>query len=321
MAVAPVFDRDRLGRYQIERLLGRGAMGAVVLGRDTESGRWAAIKTLSLTDEFSSDELNEARQRFFREVDAARRLQHPDIVAVYDAGEDGGLAYIAMEYIAGHDLQRHTQSGQWLPLSLVVHIGSRVANALAHAHSQGVVHRDIKPANVMIDLAAGVVKVTDFGIARITDACRTRTGMVLGTPTYMSPEQLSGQRVDGRTDLYSLGVMLFQLLTGVLPHRAESMARLMYCIVNGAAPDVRTLRPEVPPALARVLAQALAKPPEARHPDGLQLAAALDAVASLWPGHPLTLPGGVPPAGTPEVDAFAATVKLSRPDPGHNSGL
>jgi serine/threonine-protein kinase len=264
-------------------------MGAVVLGHDADTGRLAAIKTLSLSDEFSADESTEARQRFFREADAARRLQHPDIVAVYDAGEDDGLAYIAMEYIAGHDLQRHTQASQWLPLPLVVHIGRRVASALAHAHSQGVVHRDIKPANVMIDLAAGVVKVTDFGIARITDACRTRTGMVLGTPTYMSPEQLSGQRVDGRADLYSLGVMLYQLLTGALPHRAESMARLMYCIVNEVAPDVRMLRPEVPPVLACVLAQALSKAPEARHADGLRLAAALDAVAALWPGHPLVL--------------------------------
>ncbi len=321
MAVAQGFDRDRLGRYQIERLLGRGAMGAVVLGRDTESGRCAAIKTLSLSDEFSGAALNEARQRFLREVDAARRLQHPDIVAVYDAGEDDGLAYIAMEYIAGHDLLRHTQAGQWLPLPRVVHIGRRVASALGHAHRQGVVHRDIKPANVMIDPAAGVVKVTDFGIARITDACRTRTGMLLGTPTYMSPEQLSGQHVDGRTDLYSLGVTLFQLLTGALPHRAESMARLMYCIVNETAPDVRTLRPEVPPALAGVLAKALAKSPEARHADGLQLAAELDAVAALWPSHPLTWSAEAPAVGTPEVDAFAATVTLSRPDPGHNFGL
>jgi eukaryotic-like serine/threonine-protein kinase len=322
VAVVPGFERDRLGRYQIERLLGRGAMGAVVLGHDTDTGAQVAIKTLSLSHEFSGDDLKEARQRFFREADAARRLQHPDIVAVYDAGEDDGLAYIAMEYIAGHDLQRHTQVSQWLPLPAIVHIGRRVAHALAHAHSQGVVHRDIKPANVMIDLAAGVVKVTDFGIARITDACRTRTGMVLGTPSYMSPEQLSGQLVDGRADLYSLGVMLFQLLTGALPHRAESMATLMYAIVNEVVADVRTLRPEVPPALAQALARALAKPPGARYADGLQLAQALDAVAALWPDHPLTLPDEAAPAvATPGVDAFASTVKLSRPEPGHNSGL
>ena len=320
--MAAGFDRDRLGRYRIERLLGRGAMGEVLLGRDADTGRLAAIKTLSLSAEFSGDELTEARARFLREADAARRLQHPDIVAVFDAGQDDGLAYIAMEYVAGLDLQRYTHASQRLSMPLVVHIGRRVASALAHAHSQGVIHRDIKPANVMTDASTRVVKITDFGVAHIADACRTRTGMVLGTPTYMSPEQLSGQRVDGRSDLYSLGVMLFQLLTGSLPHRGESMAQRMYCIVNEVAPDVRTLRPEVPPALAGVLAQALAKPPGSRHADGLQLAQALDAVAALWPEHPLTLPDGAAPAGsTPGVDAFASTVTLSRPDSGHNSGL
>jgi len=322
VAAVSGFERDRLGRYRIERLLGRGAMGEVLLGRDADTGRLAAIKTLSLSDEFSGDELIEARARFTREADAARRLQHPDIVAVYDAGQDDGLAYIAMEYVAGLDLQRYTHAGHLLSLPLVVHIGSRVANALAHAHSQGVIHRDIKPANVMIDASAGVVKVTDFGVAHIADACRTRTGMVLGTPTCMSPEQLSGQRVDGRSDLYSLGVLLFQLLTGALPHHGESMARLMYAIVNERAPDVRTLRPEVPPALASVLAQALAKPPGVRYADGLQLAQALDAVAALWPDRPLTLSDEAAPAvATPGVDAFASTVNLSRPDSGHNSGL
>lgn len=320
--MAPGFDRDRLGRYRIERPLGRGSMGEVVLGRDEDTGRLAAIKTLSLAAGFSAEERAEARERFFREAEAARRLCHPHIVAIYDAGQAGELAYIAMEYVPGHDLQRHTQVGQWLPLPQVVHIGARVAVALAHAHSQGVVHRDIKPANVMIDAAAGVVKVTDFGVARIADARRTRTGMVLGTPTHMSPEQLSGQHVDGRSDLYSLGVMLFQLLTGTQPHRGESMAQTMYRIVNEAAPDVRTLRPEVPAALASVLAQLLSKSPEARPAEGLQLAQALDALAALWPAHPLTLADeGTPATLTPEVDAFAATVTLSRPDPGHNSGL
>ena len=269
----------RVGPYEVERLLGRGATGAVLLGREAGTGRRVAIKTLSLSGGSSGDELTEARQRFMREALAARRLQHPDIVALYEAGEDHGLAYIAMEYVAGHDLQRHTVAGDLLPMPVVVHIGARVAHALAHAHTQGVVHRDIKPANVLVDLAAGVVKVTDFGIAHIADACLTRTGLVLGTPAYMAPEQLSGQRVDGRTDLYALGVTLFQLLTGALPHHAESPARLMYSIVNDVVPDVRTLRPEVPPALAGVLAQALAKPPEARHADAAQLAAALNDIA------------------------------------------
>lgn len=318
-------DRSTLGRYQIERLLGRGAMGAVLLGRDPRIGRQVAIKTMSLAAEFDGPELEEARRRFFREAETAGRLQHPDIVTVFDAGEDDDLAYIAMEYVKGHDLQRHALTSQRLPVPLVAYIGQRVAEALAHAHRQGVVHRDIKPANVMVDLAAGVVKVTDFGIARITDACRTRTGMVLGTPSYMPPEQMSGRSVDGRADLYSLGVMLFQLLTGLLPHRADSMARLMYAIANDVAPDVRTLRPELPDALAQLLARALSKQPEARQADGLQLAEALRDVVRLWPDDPLALAAEVDAAARaaapPEVDAFAATMKLPRPDPGHNSGL
>lgn len=321
----PIVDHSTLGRYRIERQLGRGAMGAVYLGRDPQIGRQVAIKTMALASEFEGAELVEARQRFFREAETAGRLQHPDIVTIFDAGEDHELAYIAMEYLKGHDLQRHTQSAQLLPVPLVVQIGERVASALAHAHSQGVVHRDVKPANVMVDLAHGVVKVTDFGIARITDSSRTRTGMVLGTPSFMSPEQMSGRRVDGRADLYSLGVMLFQLLTGQLPHRAESMAKLMYAIANEPAPDLRTLRPEIPEALARLVARALSKQPEARHADGRQMAAALREVAALWPD---SAPGlGVPaapvdvPSAAPDSDAFAATVRITRTDPGHNSGL
>lgn len=278
-ASAPGPEHRTIGPYAVERLLGRGAMGAVLLGRDAHTGRQVAIKTLALAAEFNGEALKEARQRFFHEAEAASRLQHPDIVTVFGSGADHDLAWIAMAYLSGHDLQRHTAPAQWLPMPQLLHIGARVARALAYAHSQGVVHRDIKPANVMVDLAVGAVTLTDFGIARITDACRTRTGMMLGTPSYMSPEQLSGQRVDGRADLYSLGVTLFQLLTGCLPHRADSMARLMYAITNEAAPDVRTLRPEVPEALAQLLAQLLAKRPAARPADGLQLAEALSDLA------------------------------------------
>lgn len=321
----PTLDHSTLGRYRIERQLGRGAMGAVYLGRDPQIGRQVAIKTMALASEFEGAELVEARQRFFREAETAGRLQHPDIVTIFDAGEDHELAYIAMEYLKGHDLQRHTQSAQLLPVPVVVQIGERVASALAHAHSQGVVHRDVKPANVMVDLAHGVVKVTDFGIARITDSSRTRTGMVLGTPSFMSPEQMSGRRVDGRADLYSLGVMLFQLLTGQLPHRAESMAKLMYAIANETAPDLRTLRPDIPEALARLVARALSKQPEARHADGRQMAAALHEVAALWSDSALSAGGsiaaGAAQAAAPDPDAFAATVRISRTDPGHNSGL
>jgi serine/threonine-protein kinase len=257
-------------------------MGAVYLGIDPDSGQPVAIKTMALAAEFAGTDLEDVRERFFREARTAGRLHHHDIVAIHEAAEDAGIAYIAMEYLSGCDLQRHTQAAHLLPVADVVHIGRRVADALAYAHSQGVIHRDVKPANVMIDAAQGMVKVTDFGIACITDASSTRTGMMLGTLSYSSPEQLSGRRVDGRADLYSLGVTLFQLLTGRLPHEDQAMGKLLYAIVNEAAVDVRSLRPELPEPLARLLAKVLSKPPEARHGDGRELAAELrDVAASL----------------------------------------
>ena len=313
-------DRTTLGRYRIDRELGRGSMGTVYLGHDPQIGRPVAIKTMALSREFEGSELADARARFFREAEMAGRLQHRDIVTIFDASEDQGLAFIAMEYVKGHDLLRHTLPGRLLPVAGVLHTLARVAAALAHAHSQGVVHRDVKPANVMIDPDSSTVKVTDFGVARITDACRTRTGMVLGTPSFMSPEQMAGRNVDGRSDLYSLGVMLFQLLTGALPHRSESMAELMNQIVNASAPDVRTLRPELPEALANVVALALEKRPEVRYADGHQLAADLLAVAAALEPQAHPKQGGLPGvAGVPDSGRFEATVEFSRADPRHNA--
>lgn len=302
-----------LGRYRIEAQIGRGSMGAVYLGHDPQIGRQVAIKTLALSREFSGTKLVEARERFFREAETAGRLQHPDIVTIFDVGEAQELAYIAMEFIRGHDLQMHASASRLLPLPQLLDIAARVAEALAYAHSQGIVHRDIKPANVMIDPDAGLVKVMDFGVARITDASTTRTGLVLGTPSYMSPEQMSGRPVDGRSDLYSLGVMLFQLLTGRLPHNGDSMARLMFQIANEPAPDVRSIRPELPEALANIVALAVEKRPEVRYVDGRQMAADLRAVAAL-------LAAAGPPADAGPRDDFEKTVTFSRPDPRHNSG-
>lgn len=317
----PGAERQTLGRYQIERELGRGAMGAVYLGRDPKIGRQVAIKTMALSHEFTGDELVEARERFFREAETAGRLQHPDIVTIFDAGEERELAYIAMEYLKGDDLQVYTQPSKLMPVASALQIVARVADALSYAHSQGVVHRDIKPANVVVDPAADMVKVTDFGIARVADSARTRTGLVLGTPSYMSPEQLAGRRVDGRSDLYSLGVMLYQLLTGRLPHRSESMAELMQQIANQPAPDIRSLRPDLPDALARVVALVLEKRPEARYGSGQQLAADLRAVvlrmqaAGSQPA-PLDGTSSIPP----DSGGFAATVKMERVETGHNPG-
>ncbi len=315
-----------LGRYRVERLLGRGAMSAVYLAHDVQTAAPVAIKTMALQAEFDdSAELIEARARFFREAQTAGRLQHRGIVKVITAGEDHGLAYLAMEYLRGGDLQRHSHAAALLPLPVVLHIGEHVADALAHAHRHGVVHRDVKPANVMLDAATGVVTVTDFGIARIAGSSRTRTGMLLGTPSYMSPEQLSGRRVDGRADLYSLGVMLYELLTGQLPHRAESMAKLLYAIANETAPDVRSVRAEVPAALAGLLASVLVKAADARCGDGLQLANRLRDIAAQWPaiGWPmaLALPPPPPPPPIAASASSASSVQFSRRDPGHNPAL
>ena len=268
----------RLGPYAIGRRLAHGAMGAVHLATDRD-GREVAIKTMAIDVKQDGASRADARQRFFREAEAARRLQHPGIVAVLDVGEERGIGYIAMELLHGSDLRVHCRTETLLPVPRALAIAARIAQALAYAHTQGIVHRDVKPANVMVDLAADSVKITDFGIARLADASRrTQTGLLLGTPTYISPEQLLGQPIDGRADLYSLGVLLFELLTGRLPFEADAMSRLMQLIVNQPAPDVRTLRPELPDALTPLLQRALEKQPAARFADGLELANALQRV-------------------------------------------
>lgn len=273
-------EKPMLGRYQIEKELGKGAMGVVYLGKDPKIGRVVAIKTLALSQEFAGDDLIDARERFFREAETAGRLQHQSIVTIFDAGEEHDLAYIAMEFLKGQDLVAHCKSGNLLPVSTVLSIGARVADALAYAHRQNVVHRDIKPANIMYSVDTDAVKVTDFGIARITDSSKTRTGMVLGTPSFMSPEQLAGKKVDGRSDLYSLGVMLYQMLVGLLPFRGDSMAELMYKIANEEAVDIRAIRPELPEQLSRVIGRALNKLPQGRYQTGEEFAADLRGVMS-----------------------------------------
>ncbi len=279
-------EKPMLGRYQIEKELGKGAMGVVYLGKDPKIGRVVAIKTMALSQEFEGEELEDARERFFREAETAGRLQHQNIVTIFDAGEEHDLAYIAMEFLKGRDLVDCCKDGQLLPLPRVLSIVARVAEALAYAHKQNVVHRDIKPANIMYEFDSDTVKVTDFGIARITDSSKTKTGLVLGTPSFMSPEQIAGKKVDGRSDLYSLGVMLFQMLTGVLPFRGDSMAELMYKIANDEAPDIRIVRQDIPQRLANIVARSLTKRPEARYQDGEQLAGDLRSVLAEFSGGP-----------------------------------
>ncbi|MFI4978746.1 MAG: CHASE2 domain-containing serine/threonine-protein kinase [Nevskiales bacterium] len=265
-------EKPMLGRYQVERELGKGAMGVVYLGKDPKIGRMVAIKTMALSQEFEPDELKEVKERFFREAETAGRLSHPNIVSIYDAGEEHDLAYIAMEFIKGYDLVRHTKPNALLEVPEVLKLIADAADALDYAHGNGVVHRDIKPANMMLLTDTRVIKVTDFGIARITDSSKTKTGMVLGTPSYMSPEQLSGKKVDGRSDLFSLGVTLYQLLTGALPFQADSMATLMFKIANEPQAPVLTLRPDLPPELEDIISHALQKQLEARYAAGRDFA-------------------------------------------------
>jgi CHASE2 domain-containing sensor protein len=264
-----------LGRYEVEKELGKGAMGTVYYGRDPKINRVVAIKTLALASEFEGSDLAQVKERFFHEAETAGRLNHPNIVTIYDAGEDHDLAYIAMEYLEGKDLTTYTKPGQLLPVNEVADIICKVAEALSYAHSQDVVHRDIKPANIMYDASTGSVKVMDFGIARITASNRTRTGVILGTPSYMSPEQLSAKRVDGRSDLFSLGVMTFELLTGHLPFEGDTMTTLMYQIVNEPHPKIRSLHANLPACMRGVIDRALAKNPDQRFQTGEEFAQAL----------------------------------------------
>ena len=264
-----------LGRYQVEREIGRGAMAVVYQGRDPKINRVVAIKAIALAREFSDEELEEARRRFFREAESAGRLNHPNIVTVYDAGEDHQLAYIAMEFLTGQPLSDFTSSTELLPAATVVELIARAADALAHAHRFNVVHRDIKPANIVFDRSNDGLKITDFGIARLTDSGTTKSGIVLGTPSFMSPEQLEGRAIQGASDLFSLGVTLYQLLTAQLPFRADSMTGLMFKIANDAYPPLRAVRPDLPGFLEAILARALQKRADQRYQSGTEMAVAL----------------------------------------------
>ncbi|HET8669030.1 MAG TPA: serine/threonine-protein kinase [Terriglobales bacterium] len=278
----PGVSKPMLGRYEVEKELGKGAMGVVYMGKDPKISRTVAIKTLALSQEFEPDELDEVKERFFREAETAGRLNHPNIVTIYDAGEEHDLAYIAMEFLKGCDLVAYTKPDNLLPLPKVLDIIARVADALAYAHTLNVVHRDIKPANIMFDPESNTVKVTDFGIARITDSSKTKTGMVLGTPSYMSPEQLAGKKIEGHSDLFSLGATLYQLVCGKLPFQGDSLAQLMFRIANEPHIDILEVKPDVPPCVVAIINKALAKQVKKRYRTGTEMAQAIrECAASL----------------------------------------
>jgi serine/threonine-protein kinase len=270
-----------LGRYEILAIIGEGATGKVFLGRDSKINRLLAIKVIDLATEYESSELVDASDRFRREAETAGRLTHPNIVTVFDIGEADGLAYIAMEYLKGRHLSDFTKPDALLPAGLVLELMALTAEALHYAHSQNVVHRDIKPANIMYDSVSGTLKITDFGIARLIDVSRTRTGIVLGTPSFMAPEQLEGNNVNGHTDLFALGVSLYELLAGRLPFRGASMTKLMFVIANEPHPPISVARPDLPKQLDALLDVALAKDSADRFQTGADMADALRAVAAL----------------------------------------
>jgi serine/threonine-protein kinase len=262
-----------VGRYEIIGELGRGAMSTVYRGRDPKINREVAIKTLGF-GELDESLVAQVKSRFLREAEAAGKLNHPNIVTIYDVGEDHDLAYLAMELLGGEDLSEYCREGQLLLLDKVLGIVGEVAEALQYAHGNGIVHRDIKPANIRV-VEDDTIKVTDFGIARIMDSSHTRTGAILGTPYYMSPEQVAGKRVDGRSDLFSLGVVFYELLTGQHPFTGENPAALMYNITKSAHVPIRERLPNLPVCCGEVVEKLLTKPVSRRFKTATEVVAAV----------------------------------------------
>ncbi|MBH0201494.1 MAG: serine/threonine protein kinase [Nitrospira sp.] len=256
-----------LGRYKVLKVLkelGRGSMGVIYLGKDPTIQRFVAIKTMRLDEIDDHDKLQEVKARFFREAESTGRLSHPNIVTIFDAGEEDDLGYIAMEMLQGTTLKQWSRKPNLLPLEKMIPILASVADAMDYAHQQGVVHRDIKPANIMLT-TDGVVNIMDFGIAKMASSSKTQTNIVLGTPTYMSPEQISGKKVDGRSDIFSLGVVMFELLTGRPPFLADNVSALLFAIAHTPHPSVKAIRPNLPPIVKEVLDRALQKDPVYRY--------------------------------------------------------
>lgn len=272
---------SQLGRYNIIGELGQGAMGTVYKAVDPLIDRIVAIKTINLS--LALDEKDEYESRFYQEAKAAGRLSHPNIVTIYDVGKSDEIAYIAMEFLQGRELRDILNDGKRMPVEQVINIVAQVAQGLAYAHEYGIVHRDVKPSNIMI-VRDGHVKITDFGIARMASAAvRTQTGMVLGSPKYMSPEQVVGQETDQRSDIFSLGVMLYEMLTGQAPFSGENINAIMYQTLNSVPPPPSSLSPNVPEMLNFIVAKALAKKLEHRYQDAKEFAGDLYACRDRLP--------------------------------------
>jgi len=308
----------KLGRFEILREIGRGAMGQVFLAHDPTIERQVAIKTIALAPGTPEQEARETSRRFLREAQAAGRLLHPNIVTIFDVGEENGLSFIAMEFIDGETLDRRARPGSLLQPAEVLGLIGQAAAALDHAHAAGVIHRDIKPANLM-RLADGTLKITDFGLAKDPSADLTQSGVLLGTPSYMSPEQIQGRALDGRSDLFSLGVVLYELLTGVRPFEADSISTIIYRVLYEDPRPPAAHNPALPPEINLVLAKALAKAPDRRYDSGAALVVDLrKAFSMLEPGtlsrpFPRAAAGPAPPPSA--APAAAGRAPATAPTP------
>ncbi|MHB1401454.1 MAG: serine/threonine-protein kinase [Thiobacillus sp.] len=309
-----------IGRYEVVATLGQGAMGTVYKAVDPLIERTVAIKTINLN--LSKEERAEFEERFYREAKSAGRLNHPNIVTIYDVGEADDIAYIAMEYLDGESLREILDSGVVLPVGMIGKIAARIAGALDYAHKNHVVHRDIKPANIMITPGRDV-KIMDFGIAQIPTGSRTQLGTVLGSPKYMAPEQVAGQATDGRTDIFALGVVLYEMLTGATPFNGDNLSAIMYKVLNEDPTPPSTVNPRVPPFFDRIVSCALAKRPQDRYQTAGEFARDLrlrDGAPPEAERRPAAVgtPGNPGKAGRTQAGPHDATVLLA---PGKARGV
>src|ERR1700720_2512570 len=284
MSEVPMTTLVKAGRYEIVGELGRGAMGVVYKATDPVIGRSVAVKTIKLSAERTGLTRPELLSRFQTEARAAGLLTHPNIVVVFDAGEEDGLYYITMELVEGKSLQAHLDGGQAFALPRVLRIMEQTCSALQFAHERNVVHRDIKPANIMLT-ADDTVKVTDFGTAKILQfGTMQQTAHVMGTPSYMSPEQVKGRAVDGRSDIFSLGVLLYEMVTGEKPFPGQNITTVIHKIVNEEPVPPRQINPTIHPGINAVVMKALAKEPEARYQSCREMLEDLRNYRTIAPG-------------------------------------
>ena len=286
----------KIGRYEILDEVGKGAMGTVYRARDPLIERTVAIKTVPIAQ--LQQEGTGAESRFLREAQSAGRLSHPNIVTIYDVGEAERLAYIAMEYLSGATLREVMNKGP-MPLDLALDTALQMAEALAFAHQHGVIHRDIKPANVVVTGQSGRIKLTDFGIAHLANSDHTHDGQMLGSPRYMSPEQARGREVDGRSDIFSLGAVLYEMLTGHYAFDGDSLPAIVYRVVNETPVAASSLRPQLPAELTSLLARMLNKNPEVR-PDARALVSELHGLLPAAPQPPAPPPAN-PGSRSPRI--------------------